>query len=934
MKGYYPLQLATLLFAVQGMAQPNFTNGTSLLGHAANSGGCMAVVDMDGDGLDDVVQLHMSKHVYVLYQEADGTFTTVDYGTISNSSQWGWAVGDLDGSGHKDIVSGGNGDGTHLLRISERGVSDLSSLPGPNIFQQNMSIADINNDGRVDIFACNDVGAPNLWLTDANGDPQINNSYIDWSTTPASDASGNYSSCFADVNNDGFLDLLIGKCRQGVNSPADPRRWNRLFINDGTHQYNDEALERGAQDREQTWSVALGDYDNDGDFDMVMVQHSTSTQLLENDGTGHFTYVTAGSGLGMASFPLQTKFADLDNDGFLDILVAGGSEFYYKGNGDGTFTAVPGVFPNGKAMHSFAIGDLNGDGFEDVYANYGNGYVEGSAGNPDILWLNTPNGNHFFRVRLYGTQSNPDAVGARVTIQGPWGTQIREVRSGESYGLVNSFTMHFGLGAETIVPTMTVRWPSGLEETFTDLHADQTITVVEDECISPNVAIVGDPGNALCSGAGPIELSVEGAGSYTWNTGVQNATITVSEPGNYYVTTGEGTCITQANMYVRTDPDETPTITASGPTVVCPQDVVELTSSAADSYLWSNGSDQRTIPVEAPGSYSVTVQGACDEFTSAAIVVSHLDAPEAPQSEDVTLNSPGEAELVATGDSLLWYSQAQGGEPIGNGSPWTTPWLASDSTFWVADLGLNQGEASFGAKTDRSTAGAYHTNAEYYPLFSTFEDMIIQSVKVYANGAANRTIALVNEVTGDQVYTSSFSIPDGESRVQLGWAVPGGGHYGLRVANGNPQLWRDGLGSFPDFPYDLGGLGSLTGTNAGSANYYYFFYDWEVSPAPVWCESPRTAVHVAVDPTTGIDDLADASLRVFPNPATDRITFRGELPAGATRVDFLDPAGRACLQAPVRAGSAVVDVSSLAKGVYTVRVQGVAGVANARFVKQ
>src|SRR5690606_26852946 len=215
---------------------------------------------------------------------------------------------------------------------------------------------------------------------------------------------------------------------------------------------------------------------------------------------------------GVASFPLQVLFRDMDNDGFLDVLIAGGSEFYYKGHGDGTFTPVSGLFPSTKAMHSFAIGDLNNDGFEDVYANYGNSYV-------------SPSGTHFCRMRLQGVESNRDAIGARVTITGPWGTQIREVRSGESYGLVNSFIMHFGLGAETVVPTVTVRWPSGLEETFTDLHADQTITVVEGSCISPNVSIAGSPALVLCPDSDPITLTAAPGPDLAWSTGGQGASI-------------------------------------------------------------------------------------------------------------------------------------------------------------------------------------------------------------------------------------------------------------------------------------------------------------------------------------------------------------------------------------------------------------------------
>ncbi|MGB3869141.1 MAG: FG-GAP-like repeat-containing protein [Flavobacteriales bacterium] len=932
-KNYVSIPL-TLLLAAQVTAQPAFTDGTPLLAHPANSGGCMAITDMDGDGLDDVIQLDFSKDVYVLYQEQDGTFTTVDYGTVSGSSQWGWAIGDLNNDGHKDICSGGNSDGTHLVSITSRGVFTHSTLNGPNIFMQNMSMGDVNNDGHVDLFGCNDNGAPNLWITDGNGVPMIHNTYIDWSTDPPSDMSGNYGSCFTDFNNDRHLDLYIAHCRQGVNNPDDPRRWNRLFVNDGNNQYTDQAEFYGADDHEQTWTSDFGDFDNDGDLDMVSTEHSTGTKLFRNDGTGHFTDVTAGSGLGVASFPLQGLFRDLDNDGFLDILIAGGSEFYYKGNGDGTFTQIEGLFPSTKAMHSFAFGDLNRDGFEDVYANYGNSYVTGSSSNPDRLWLNTPNGNHFFRVRLQGTTSNRDAIGARVTITGPWGTQIREVRSGESYGLVNSFVLAFGLGAETTVPTMTVSWPSGLVETFTDLHADQTITVVEGTCISPNVAITASPGMVLCLGSGPITLTASPGNDFVWNTGATTSTINVTDAGSYWTVTGTGNCTTQANANIMLSPDETPTISVEGETTICPLDQVVLTASPAASYLWSNGSDQQSIVVSAAGEYAVTIQGTCAEFTSSTVEVNVLNAPAAPVSNDVTIPVAGTADLTATGDSIFWYDVATGGTPIGQGNSWTTPFVDTNTLFWCADLGQNGGDTYHGGMTDRSAIGTYQNNSTYYLRFSTNEDMVIKSAKVYANGAGIRPIAIVDQNTGNVVASGDYYIPDGESRVQLDLLAPGNGAYGLRIVSGDPQLWRDGVGSNPSFPYDLGGLGAITGSNAGSANYYYYFYDWEVATPTTWCEGPRTPVEVFVGPTSVATNEQADGLQVFPNPATESVTLSGELPEGATVVEFLDVAGRVCLRTSITTGGLTIDVAPLASGAYTVHVRGDHATSNTSFVKR
>jgi hypothetical protein len=388
-------------------------------------------------------------------------------------------------------------------------VFTLTDLDGPGIFTQAMSMADFNNDGRVDVFACNDVGPSNIWITNGSGIPEYDANVMPWATTctgTSGDMSGNYGSTCTDFDNDGDIDLHISHCRQGVNSSDDCRRWDRLFVNDGTNHYSDLAADYGAQNREQVWTTDFGDYDNDGDLDMFQTTHSTTLMLFQNDGTGHYTNVTAGSGLLFDGFFLQGLFRDLDNDTHLDVIT-GSTHYYFKGKGDGTFLMVPNVFPASKEMHSFAFGDFNSDGFEDVYATYGDGYVDGDPGYPDKLWMNTPNGNHFFNVDLEGTVSNRDAVGGRVTITGPWGTMIREVHAGESYGITNTFTCHFGLGQYTTIPTVTIRWPNGQEQTLTDVHVDQTITVVEGGCSSPDVSITPDGDLFYCTGDAPINLT-------------------------------------------------------------------------------------------------------------------------------------------------------------------------------------------------------------------------------------------------------------------------------------------------------------------------------------------------------------------------------------------------------------------------------------------
>ena len=936
------LGLPALLCAPLTMAQLSFTNATNRMSNVTLSGGCMGVVDMNGDGLDDIAKLHNARVFQVDYQNPDGTFTLVDYGQVSNSGQWGWAIADLDNDGHKDMVSGGSYDGSHYVRITAPGASTMTDLDGPDIFTQAMSMGDVNNDGRVDVFACHDDGAPNLWFTNASGVPVNNNGYINWATNPTSDMSGNYGSCFSDFDSDGDIDLYIAKCRQGVNDPNDIRRWDRLFVNDGNSTFTDQAPEYGVQNRNQTWTADFGDMDNDGDLDMVATNHDATVQLFENDGTGHFTDATAGCGMEVNGFFLQSKFADLDNDGFLDVIIAGGDEYFFKGNGNGTFTQINNLLPAGKDLHSFATGDLNNDGFTDIFANYGGGYITPDANNPDRLWLNNGNSNHWFTVRLQGTVSNRDAVGAQVRITGPWGTQVREVKAGESYGMVTTFACNFGLGQNTTIPTLTINWPSGLVETFNNLTADQTITVIENTCISPVATITTPTAPIICGNGDQLTLTADDGYEYVWSNGATTRSINVTAAGNYSVTIDDGEgCSASTSIFVQQSPDETPVVNVDGELKFCEGGGVVLTSSTASSYAWNNGAgDTQSITATTSGTYEVTIEGVCGEFTSEAVEVEVLDAPNAPIADDTNTPLNTSATLEATGTNLQWFGQANGGTALGTGTTFNTPVLNADATYWVSSSTVHGGAIAFGGRTNNSASGIYHTNADNYQLFTASEDMIIVSVKVYANGAGNRTIAVINQGNGSTVATGTFNIPNGESRVTLNFNVPAGGPYGLRAVGGNPQLWRDGAGSNPAYPYALGTLGSMTSSTASGANataYYYFFYDIEVKSPSTTCEGPRTEVQVFVGSTSIGEQVPADGLNVWPNPTTGQLNIDLAGVKGRVSMDLHDVTGRLVLATNMDAtaqGISVLDLNGLASGEYTLNVRHEGGSVVRRVVLQ
>lgn len=471
-----------------------FSDETSLIAQNNYSGLAMGVIDMNGDGKDDIVQFNSAKNLRIQYQNSPGqTFTTYNHGQVSTKNQWSTAIADFDQNGYNDILSGGAYDNLKII-TNNNGNDSYSQaiLPSSNIFIQGSNFVDINNDGWADIFACHDDAESRAYQNNQNGTFSFNADLLSTETNPASDNSGNYASMWMDYDNDGDLDLYISKCRGGVTSSSDPRRINMLWQNDGANNFTEVADEANLKISDQTWLTDFGDIDNDGDLDAIVINHGTGPNLMRNNGNGTFTEITAGSGLLPTLSPqdfygIQGFFRDFNNDGHLDLMVSGDNHYIFYNNGDGTFKNATNPF-NSNQIQSFSVGDINHDGFLDIYAGYANG-LNSPSSIKDRIWLNEGNSNNYLNVQLEGTQSNINGIGARVEVYGAWGIQIRDVRSGEGYGLVNSFTQHFGIGVNTQIEKVIVRWPSGTVDEILNPSSNQFLKIVEGEELRENIAL-------------------------------------------------------------------------------------------------------------------------------------------------------------------------------------------------------------------------------------------------------------------------------------------------------------------------------------------------------------------------------------------------------------------------------------------------------------
>jgi hypothetical protein len=489
--------------------------------------GC-AFIDFDNDGWADILLVNgedfpgHQKSVTTMklyHNNHNGTFTDVTRkaGLAVPMFGLGAAVGDYDNDGFDDLFISAVGQ-SHLFRNNGNGtfsdVTKAAGLWGPNEFSTGVAWVDYDRDGKLDLVVGNYVqwsekndlyctldgahksyctpesykgASARLWHNLGNGKFEDATEKSQFKDT----TSKSLGVAILDYNNDGWPDILL----------ANDTQPNKLYLNKRDGTFEEKGVSAGIAFSEDGvaragMGVDAADYDRSGHPSIIITNFANQMlSLYHNEGNGLFVDEAPRSEVGRASLVtlgFGCFFFDYDNDGWQDIFVADGHiedqiervqkrvryaepPHLFRNLGGGKFEEVTeklgAAFAAPKVARGAAYGDMNNDGFPDVLMTVNAG--------PAYLFRSEGGTNHSLRIKLQGTKSNRDGIGAAVSVSSGKDQQVEMLHSGSSYLSASELVLTFGLGAQAKADSIEVQWPSGQVDKLTNVSAGQTITVQE-----------------------------------------------------------------------------------------------------------------------------------------------------------------------------------------------------------------------------------------------------------------------------------------------------------------------------------------------------------------------------------------------------------------------------------------------------------------------
>jgi hypothetical protein len=504
------------------------------------NGSGVAFLDYDNDGWVDILLLNGTRlegfpkgkepTIKLYRNQRNGSFSDITAKAGLRHSGWASAIcsGDYDNDGYEDFyltywgqnaLYRNNGNGTFTDITQKASLSTRGTRWGSGC-----TFVDYDRDGKLDLFVANYLkfdlesapepgkGANCTWKgvpvncgpkglpTDTN---LLYHNNGDGTFADVSEKSGiakvrgrySMTAVTTDFNGDGWSDIYVA-----CDSTA-----STLYRNNRDGTFTDVALETGTAYNEDGQAqagmgVAIGDYNGDGFLDIFKTHFADDLPILyKNSGREFFEDASRAAGFDHTRYvDWGTGFADFDNNGWPDIMIATGNVYpeveklfkeyphrsprlVYQNLGNGHFKEVtaqsgPGVLA-AKSSRGCAFGDFDNDGDVDVL-------VMNMNEPPSLLrneYINkqTRETNNWLKVKLIGTKSNRSAIGARVQVKNGLHLQTQEVTSQSSYYSHNDLRLHFGMGASRKADLIEIRWPSGQAETVKDVALNQVVTIKE-----------------------------------------------------------------------------------------------------------------------------------------------------------------------------------------------------------------------------------------------------------------------------------------------------------------------------------------------------------------------------------------------------------------------------------------------------------------------
>ena len=495
--------------------------------------GGVAIFDYNNDGkLDifftngaDISTLRKSSPKYrnrLFENDGKGNFIDVTdkAGLAGTGYDVGVAIGDYDNDGYEDIFVAGvyrntlyhnNGNGTFADVTPKAGLDKPDSEYGP-LWAVAGAWVDVNNDGLLDLFVVNylkwDGEHEPVCETDGHRDychPKM------YKPTPNQLFLNNGNGSFRDVSAESGIRAHPGKGMGVAAADTDLRnkmdlivpndkQMNWFFRNKGGGKFQEDGFQANVALREDGvfisgMGVDFRDLDNDGYPDICIVALDNETfPIYRNTGKGRFEEVTATSGMAELSLPMagySPIIGDFDNDGWKDIFVSRGHvqsllaaprfsieqpNSVFRNLGKMKFSALTGeagLTSQPPSRHrGSAVGDLNADGRLDV--------VVTAISAPAEIWMNqSPGPNHWLELKLLGTRSNRDGIGARIKVVTKAATQYNHMTTSSGYASSSAGPVHFGLGAEGSAGMVEIHWPSGVVQVLRNVAGDRVVGVQE-----------------------------------------------------------------------------------------------------------------------------------------------------------------------------------------------------------------------------------------------------------------------------------------------------------------------------------------------------------------------------------------------------------------------------------------------------------------------